>query len=164
MVKRGKTSNGVGFSSLWIKERIEEIRESIPDDSYYGSEEFQTLLALAYEQLLTTHDRERLRLLAIALASSGCGIFHDDDKEQLLRTFREVSLRDIHLLKTKVLVGVRFRGYEVRERSHLSRLLAAGIIDELIDSTVVIDRVCQPPDSFSIMAHMPIPPFYALSD
>jgi hypothetical protein len=42
--------------------------------------------------------------------------------------------------------------------------LAAGIIDELIDSTVVIDRMCQPPDSFSIMAHMPIPPFYALSD
>jgi hypothetical protein len=34
-----------------LKERLESIRDSIPDSEFYSSEEFQTLLALAYEQL-----------------------------------------------------------------------------------------------------------------
>ena len=54
-----------------MKKRIEEIRASIPDVNFYGSEEFQTLLVLAQEQLWTTHDKEKLRMLAVALANSG---------------------------------------------------------------------------------------------
>jgi hypothetical protein len=54
-----------------LKDQLEKIRDSIPHESYYNSEEFQTLLALAYEQLWTTHDREKLRMLAAALANSG---------------------------------------------------------------------------------------------
>jgi hypothetical protein len=34
-----------------MKKRIDEIRASIPDVTFYGSDEFQTLLALAQEQL-----------------------------------------------------------------------------------------------------------------
>ncbi len=32
-----------------MRMRIEKVRDSIPDQDYYGSEEFQTLLALAQE-------------------------------------------------------------------------------------------------------------------
>ena len=70
-----------------IRKQIDAIRESIPDDSVYGSEEFQTVLALAQEQLWTTHDREKLRLLAAALAHSGAKEFQADDKELMLRAF-----------------------------------------------------------------------------
>src|ERR1700733_13636648 len=64
-----------------FRARIEEVRESIPDESYYGSEQFQTLLALAFQQLATTHDRAKLRLLADALANSGTNPFQGKDKE-----------------------------------------------------------------------------------
>jgi hypothetical protein len=39
-----------------FRERIEQVRESIPDESYYASDEFQTLLALAYQQLATSDE------------------------------------------------------------------------------------------------------------
>jgi hypothetical protein len=42
-----------------MRERLEEIKALIPDQEYFGSEEFQTLLALALEQIQTTHDRTK---------------------------------------------------------------------------------------------------------
>ena len=54
-----------------MRKRIEEVRDQIPDAAFYCSEEFQTLLALAHEQLWTTHDKKKLKLLAAALANSG---------------------------------------------------------------------------------------------
>ena len=54
-----------------MRKRIEEVRDRIPDAAFYGSEEFQTLLALGQEQLWTTHDKRKLKLLAAALANAG---------------------------------------------------------------------------------------------
>lgn len=44
-----------------LKEDVEEIRDSIPDQNYYASEEFQSLLAQAYQQLIETHDSAKLK-------------------------------------------------------------------------------------------------------
>lgn len=67
-----------------MRKRIEDVRDHIPDATFYGSEEFQTLLALAQEQLWTTHDKKKLKLLAAALANSGTELFRNDDKELMV--------------------------------------------------------------------------------
>jgi len=82
-----------------MKEKVEEVRESIPDVGYYSSEEFQTLLAQAYQQILTTHDGDKLKLLATALANSGTEEFRSlDEKEVFLQTLRDLSAKDMKVL------------------------------------------------------------------
>ena len=71
-----------------LKEDVEEIRDSIPDQNYYASEEFQSLLAQAYQQLIETHDSAKLKMLAAALANSGTAAFKTDDKEVYIRVLR----------------------------------------------------------------------------
>jgi len=53
-----------------VRKGIEEVRDRIPDAAFHGSEEFQTLLALAQEQLWITHDKKKLKSLAAALAKA----------------------------------------------------------------------------------------------
>lgn len=119
---------------LEMKKRIEEIRASIPDYSYYSSEEFQTLLALAQEQLWTTHDKEKLRFLAIALANSGADEFREDDKELMLRALRTISPSDLGTLNHENLKGWlpltnRFE-YSDEILGSLSRLASLGLVTE----------------------------------
>ena len=83
-----------------IKDRIEEIGESKIDADFFKSEVFQTLFALAWEQLKTTHDREKLRLIAAALVNSGISeIASDDRKELFLRILRDLSMQHIIALR-----------------------------------------------------------------
>lgn len=117
-----------------MKKRIEEIRASIPDDAFYSSEEFQTLLALAQEQLWTTHDKEKLRMLAVALANSGAEEFRDDDKELMLRALRAISPNDLKTLNHENLKGwspltKRFE-YSPEILGCLSRLASLGLVTE----------------------------------
>ena len=117
-----------------MKERIDEVRSSIPDDTYYSSEEFQTLLAQAYQQLLTTHDREKLKLLAAGLANSGTAEFKHDDNEQYLLILRDLTLRDLMTPNGKALqVTVppeESATYDLPEMSRLSRLSGMGLLHE----------------------------------
>jgi hypothetical protein len=117
-----------------LKAHLEEIRASIPDESYYSSEEFQTLLALAYEQLWTTHDREKLRMLATALANSGSTVFEADDKELMTRALRNLSPSDIKTLNHENLKGWRPLTSEIQYSADilgsLSRLAGSGLIIE----------------------------------
>ena len=53
-----------------VKERLEVIEEEKIDKSFFQTEEFMTLFALTIEQLQTTHDREKLLMLANGLAQS----------------------------------------------------------------------------------------------
>lgn len=117
-----------------LKTHLEEIRNLIPDEDYYGSEEFQTLLALAYEQLLTTHDREKLRMLAAALANSGSTPFQVDDKELMIRALRSLSPSDIknldhEYLKNWVPLTKRI-DYGADVLGSLSRLASSGLVIE----------------------------------
>ena len=83
-----------------IKQRLEQIKSSVPDEGYYGSEEFQTLLSLAFEQLQTTHDEQKRKMLADALANSGSTeLLRDSSKEQYIRTLRDLSPEDLAFLK-----------------------------------------------------------------
>ena len=117
-----------------MKKRIEEIRASIPDVAFYSSEEFQTLLALAQEQLWTTHDKEKLRMLAVALANSGANEFRDDDKELMLRALRAISPSDLKTLDHENLKGwlplTKRIEYSPDILGRLSRLASLGLVTE----------------------------------
>jgi hypothetical protein len=116
--------------------RIKEISDSIPDEAYYSSEEFRTLLALAYEQLWTTHDRKKLRMLAAALANSGSSQFANDDKELMVRALRNLSPTDVKTLDHENLKGWRPFTHEIEYGpdilSGLARLAAHGLIVETL--------------------------------
>jgi hypothetical protein len=117
-----------------LRKRIEEIRGSIPDDTFYSSEEFQTLLALAQEQLWTTHDKEKLQMLAVALANSGAAEFRDDDKELMLRALRTVSPSDLKNLNHDYLKNwtplTKRIEYPADVLGSLSRLASSGLVIE----------------------------------
>jgi hypothetical protein len=117
-----------------MKKRIEEIRESIPDVAFYGSEEFQTLLALAQEQLWTTHDKEKLQMLAVALVNSGSTEFRDDNKELMLRALRAISPSDLKTLDHEYLKGwlplTKRIEYHPDVLGSLSRLASLGLVME----------------------------------
>lgn len=114
--------------------RIKEIHASIPDASYYGSEEFQTLLFLALQQLITTHDRKKLRLLADALANSGAIPFQAEDKELFLRLIRDLSVSDISALRDERLLSSISPShpitYTADEIAQFSRLASMGLLIE----------------------------------
>lgn len=117
-----------------MRKRIEEARDSIPDAAFYGSEEFQTLLALAQEQLWTTHDKKKLKLLATALANSGTKQFQNDDKELMLRALRAVNPSDLETLNHQNLKGwlplTKPIDYGSDELCSLSRLASQGLVME----------------------------------
>jgi hypothetical protein len=122
-----------------LKVCLEEIRDSIPDESYYGSEEFQTLLALAWEQLCTTHDREKLKMLAAALANSGNTAFEDDDKELMIRALRNLSPSDIKTLDHRDLKGWRPLTNQIEYPANV-----LGSLSRLASSGLVIERFLRP--------------------
>jgi hypothetical protein len=117
-----------------MRKRIEEVRDRIPDAAFYGSEEFQTLLALAQEQLWSTHDKKKLKLLAAALANSGTEQFRNDDKELMLRALRAVSPSDLEVLNHQNLKGwlplTRRIDYGPDVLGSLSRLASQGLVME----------------------------------
>lgn len=83
-----------------MKERVEQIEESRIDKEFLKSDEFMTILTLAIEQLQTTHDKEKLRMLANALANSGVvGFSSDSRKELFMRIFRDLAPEHVGMLK-----------------------------------------------------------------
>src|ERR1700722_18714815 len=114
--------------------KIEEVRDRIPDAAFYGSEEFQTLLVLGQEQLWTTHDKKKLKLLGAALANSGTEQFRNDDKELMLRALRAVSPSDLETLNHQNLKGwlplTKRVEYGPDVLGSLSRLASQGLVME----------------------------------
>jgi hypothetical protein len=117
-----------------FKMRVDEIHASIPDEDYYSSEKFQTLLALAWQQLATTHDRAKLRLLANALANSGTDHFQIEDTELFLRMIRDLSIRDVLALGDSRLQvppsPLSEISYTADEIAQYSRLASMGLLIE----------------------------------
>ncbi len=129
------------FEQRWLelftdfRTRIEEIRAFIPDESYFGSEEFQTLLFLVLQQLITTHDRKKLRLLADALANSGTASFQgEENKELFIRLIRDLSVHDISALGDERLLNSISPSspitYTADEIAQFSRLASMGLLIE----------------------------------
>lgn len=119
---------------IGMRKRIEEVRDCIPNAAFFGSEEFQTLLSLAREQLGTTHDKKKLKLLAVALANSGTEQFQNDDKELMLRALRAVSPSDLETLNHQNLKGwlplTKRIEYGPDVLGSLSRLASQGLVME----------------------------------
>lgn len=117
-----------------LRKRIEEVRDQIPDMTFYGSEEFQTLLALAQEQLWTTHESQKLNLLAAALANSGTETCRKDDKELMLRALRAITPADLDTLNHEYLKGwlplTKRIDYRPDVLGSLARLASQGLVME----------------------------------
>lgn len=71
------------------------------DREFFGTEEFQTLLAIALQQLQSTHDKVKLDMLAAGLANSGTNEFRQDDRKELfLRILRDLAPQHVQLLRS----------------------------------------------------------------
>ena len=110
------------------------IEDRIPDNRYYESEEFQSLLGLVIEKLHTTHDYEKLRMFGNALANSGSSEFQSDDKEEYIRTLRDLSSGDLQVLNDDRLKGwlphIHPIEYDPDVLSSLYRLAGMGLVIE----------------------------------
>ena len=83
--------------------RIREVGEGKVDREWFRSEEFQTLLYEAFEQLHVTHDREKIEMLGVALANSGAPGFKDEDRKDLfVRLVRELTPQHLRVLLSLV--------------------------------------------------------------
>ncbi len=86
-----------------MRERLEEIDATKIDENFFGSPEFQTLLALAIEQLQTSHDAAKIRMLGVALANGGVADFASESRKELyVRVLRDLMPSHIRLLKELV--------------------------------------------------------------
>ena len=83
-----------------IKQNLEHLDESQLDKDFFTTDEFQTLLFLAFEQLRTTHDKEKQAMLAAALSNSGTTDFSAEERKELfVRVLRDLSPQHIRVLK-----------------------------------------------------------------
>ena len=116
------------------------LSDQIPDRRYYESDGFQTLLLLILERLHTTHQDEKLKTFGETLANSGTQPFIKDDKEEYIRTLRDMSLEDITALRRidafhklpSAQRGGR-KGILKSENASLARLAGLGLIHETLE-------------------------------
>ncbi len=85
-----------------LKQRMDEIGEQKIDHDYIVSEEFQSVLFDAFDQLKASHDRSKIHLLASALASCATVEFSGEQRKELfvwlvrdLTPFHLRQLRDL---------------------------------------------------------------------
>jgi hypothetical protein len=132
------------------------IEDKIPDQQYYQSEEFQSLLALIIERLYATHDEAKLRAFGDALANSGSRDFpSEEEKEEFIRILRDLSLKDLRILSDSRLTGwtphTKQIEYGVEVRSSLSRLAGMGLVLENLQSRPLFaDNAAPPKRTYSI--------------
>jgi hypothetical protein len=86
-------------------------------------------LGLVIEKLHTTHDEEKLRMFGDALANSGSSEFQQDEKEDYIRTLRDLSTNELQVLK-----GGYPRGHFSPYTAGLSRLVGMGLVDEKLQT------------------------------
>jgi len=78
---------------------MREVGEDKVDREWFRSEEFQTLLYEAFNQLNVTHDREKIEMLGVALANSGATRFKGRRTQRLFIHFvRELTRQHLKVL------------------------------------------------------------------
>jgi hypothetical protein len=132
-----------------FKERLESVAEEKVDKEFFESDEFVTLLILALEQIQTTHDREKLRMLATGLANAGLADFNQESRKELfLRILRDLAPEHIKMLES--LRPIKWMGredalpaYDRPPEHHLpilQSLVAHGLIREHLISIKVPNK------------------------
>lgn len=101
-----------------IKSQLDATDEALVRADYFMTEEFQTLLTLVLQEIQTTHDRAKLRMLAASLSNSCLTKFRSETRKELfVRTLRSLSPEHIQVLNS--LSPTHFT-YEEFTRSRLS--------------------------------------------
>jgi hypothetical protein len=118
-----------------LNAQVQRIEDKIPDKGYYEFDEFRTLFTLVLERLHSTHQEEKLKMFGDALANTGSRDFHEDDREQYIRTLRDLSLDDLRLLQRAATVAklpIHFQNLKVKdsEKPSIARLVGLGLINE----------------------------------
>ena len=132
-----------------MKERLETIDESKVDKGFFESDEFQTLLALALQQLQTTRDEAKLQMLACGLANAGVLEFSADARKELfIRILRDLSPNHVKILRallpsTKKLVFGPQSWPAIHEPKGeqlaiLQGLAANGLVEEFLKSEMKV--------------------------
>jgi hypothetical protein len=128
-----------------VKDRLERIDKAKLDKEFLKSDEFMTVLLLAIEQLQTTHDQEKKRMLANALANSSLLEFSSDSRKELfMRIFRDLAPEHIQMLQVmrrKAVTRSHEHGPMARDIKDphgkdlaiLQSLAADGLVDEYLE-------------------------------
>jgi hypothetical protein len=132
---QGRVQDRLNVVFSTMKKQLEEIAQDKVNQAFFGSEEFQTLLYLVLERLHATHQKEKLEAFGDALANSATIDFKKDDKEQYIRTLRELSLEDLQTLRNaaefdKLPAHLRQAAYPKPESPSLARLASLGLVHE----------------------------------
>lgn len=151
-LKNSSTRFERGFLTICkeLSAQQKRIEAKIPDQQYYESEEFQSLLALVIERLYTTHDEAKLLAFGAALANSGSSDFPcEEEKAEFICILRDLSLRDLRILSDKRLTGwtphlARIE-YDSEVRSSLSRLTGMGLVLENLQDIPMFAGASPPP-------------------
>jgi hypothetical protein len=108
--------------------QLRNIDQNKVSKEYFQSEEFQTLLTLTIEQLGTTHDKEKQRMLASALANSVVVDFSGETRKELfLRILRDLAPEHVQVLRHLTVSSISEPDPE--ELAILQPLVANGLVN-----------------------------------
>jgi hypothetical protein len=120
-----------------MKQQLELMSQEKVNQAFFSSEEFQSLFYLLLERLHATHHQEKLKTLGRALGNSASTDFQEDDKEQYIRTLRDLSLEDLQTLQKmaeiqKLPSHLRAAGLVKSENPSVARMVGLGLIHETV--------------------------------
>jgi hypothetical protein len=120
-----------------MKQQLESISKEKVNKVFFGSEEFQSLLYLLLERLHATHNQEKLKTFGRALGNSASTDFQEDDKEQYIRTLRDLSLEDLQTLQKLLEIErlpshLRAKRLLKSENPSVARMVGLGLIHETL--------------------------------
>ena len=120
-----------------MRQQLELISKEKVNQAFFDSEEFQSLLYLLLERLHATHHQEKLKTFGRALGNSASTDFQEDDKEQYIRTLRDLSLEDLQTLQKlaeiqKLPSHLRASGLVKSENPSVARMVGLGLVHETV--------------------------------
>jgi hypothetical protein len=124
-----------------VRERVERLDKDKIDKTFFESDEFLTIIILVIEQLQTTHDKQKLEMLANAITNSGTTDFSSDTRKELfLRIFRSLApehIAELQRIRPKELNqapgtirAIEVKGPKGENLAILQTLAANGLVDE----------------------------------
>jgi len=100
-----------------MKYQMDDIRAEQVNTEFFESDEFQTLLALVLQEVQTTHDEKKLKMLAASLCNSGKVEFEAETRKELfIRVLRALSPEHIRVLAALVPCRVTAADFATMER------------------------------------------------
>jgi len=157
-------------------ERLRQMEEAKIDRTFFERDEFQTLLYVALEQIQTTHDKNKLNMLAAGLANSAHEDFASEGRKELfLRIFRDLAPEHVSMLrKMKPVEQLGMKGLRFPFNSPsgdnlavLQHLASQGLVSESLQVQKLPTVNFAHPAAFNVIKkRLEIPPSksYVLSD